>query len=305
VKRVVILALMLFLIIKPVMAEYIDISLSYPTTIEKGDEISITFEIINKSNDRLWDGTIAIEEPFMSKYGSFVKINQDNQKYPFKFSIIEPGERVKKKFEITFEKDIPLKELKFNIVLKCGKGACRGGCRPFYLEKPITISIIEKRAEATLNLDVNEYSAYKGETIEVPFTVRNNGQIQITNAKVEVKGDFISNETVKIPFINSGDRISDKIRITIDNNSDKTQFNPLIILKFQDPTGKEVISYKTITVRVMEKENILESNDSEIDSGNVNENVNKPPPSLFYFFVVLAVVAIIAFLIIIIYIFKR
>ncbi|HPU90650.1 MAG TPA: CARDB domain-containing protein [Methanofastidiosum sp.] len=304
-KRVVILALMLFLIIKPVMAEYIDISLSYPTTIEKGDEISITFEIINKSNDRLWDGTIAIEEPFMSKYGSFVKINQDNQKYPFKFSIIEPGERVKKKFEITFEKDIPLKELKFNIVLKCGKGACRGGCRPFYLEKPITISIIEKRAEATLNLDVNEYSAYKGETIEVPFTVRNNGQIQITNAKVEVKGDFISNETVKIPFINSGDRISDKIRITIDNNSDKTQFNPLIILKFQDPTGKEVISYKTITVRVMEKENILESNDSEIDSGNVNENVNKPPPSLFYFFVVLAVVAIIAFLIIIIYIFKR
>ena len=287
------------------MAEYIDISLSYPTTIEKGDEISITFEIINKSNDRLWDGTIAIEEPFMSKYGSFVKINQDNQKYPFKFSIIEPGERVKKKFEITFEKDIPLKELKFNIVLKCGKGACRGGCRPFYLEKPITISIIEKRAEATLNLDVNEYSAYKGETIEVPFTVRNNGQIQITNAKVEVKGDFISNETVKIPFINSGDRISDKIRITIDNNSDKTQFNPLIILKFQDPTGKEVISYKTITVRVMEKENILESNDSEIDSGNVNENVNKPPPSLFYFFVVLAVVAIIAFLIIIIYIFKR
>jgi len=305
VKRVVILALMLFLIIKPVMAEYIDISLSYPTTIEKGDEVSITFEIINKSNDRLWDGTIAIEEPFMSKYGSFVKINQDNQKYPFKFSIIEPGERVKKKFEITFEKDIPLKELKFNIVLKCGKGACRGGCRPFYLEKPITISIIEKRAEATLNLDVNEYSAYKGETIEVPFTVRNNGQIQITNAKVEVKGDFISNETVKIPFINSGDRISDKIRITIDNNSDKTQFNPLIILKFQDPTGKEVISYKTITVRVMEKENILESNDSEIDSGNVNENVNKPPPSLFYFFVVLAVVAIIAFLIIIIYIFKR
>jgi len=305
VKRVVILALMLFLIIKPVMAEYIDISLSYPTTIEKGDEISITFEIINKSNDRLWDGTIAIEEPFMSKYGSFVRINQDNQKYPFKFSIIEPGERVKKKFEITFEKDIPLKELKFNIVLKCGKGACRGGCRPFYLEKPITISIIEKRAEATLNLDVNEYSAYKGETIEVPFTVRNNGQIQITNAKVEVKGDLISDETVKIPFINSGDRISDKIRITIDNNSDKTQFNPLIILKFQDPTGKEVISYKTITVRVMEKENILESNDSEIDSGNVNENVNKPPPSLFYFFVVLAVVAIIAFLIIIIYIFKR
>lgn len=299
------MALMLFLIIKPVMAEYIDISLSYPTTIEKGDEISITFEIINKSNDRLWDGTIAIEEPFMSKYGSFVKINQDNQKYPFKFSIIEPGERVKKKFEITFEKDIPLKELKFNIVLKCGKGACRGGCRPFYLEKPITISIIEKRAEATLNLDVNEYSAYKGETIEVPFTVRNNGQIQITNAKVEVKGDLISDETVKIPFINSGDRISDKIRITIDNNSDKTQFNPLIILKFQDPTGKEVISYKTITVRVMEKENILESNDSEIDSGNVNENVNKPPPSLFYFFVVLAVVAIIAFLIIIIYIFKR
>ena len=296
---------MLFLIIKPVMAEYIDISLSYPTTIEKGDEISITFEIINKSNDRLWDGTIAIEEPFMSKYGSFVRINQDNQKYPFKFSIIEPGERVKKKFEITFEKDIPLKELKFNIVLKCGKGACRGGCRPFYLEKPITISIIEKRAEATLNLDVNEYSAYKGETIEVPFTVRNNGQIQITNAKVEVKGDLISDETVKIPFINSGDRISDKIRITIDNNSDKTQFNPLIILKFQDPTGKEVISYKTITVRVMEKENILESNDSEIDSGNVNENVNKPPPSLFYFFVVLAVVAIIAFLIVIIYIFKR
>lgn len=299
------MALMLFLIIKPVMAEYIDISLSYPTTIEKGDEISITFEIINKSNDRLWDGTIAIEEPFMSKYGSFVRINQDNQKYPFKFSIIEPGERVKKKFEITFEKDIPLKELKFNIVLKCGKGACRGGCRPFYLEKPITISIIEKRAEATLNLDVNEYSAYKGETIEVPFTVRNNGQIQITNAKVEVKGDLISDETVKIPFINSGDRISDKIRITIDNNSDKTQFNPLIILKFQDPTGKEVISYKTIAVRVMEKENILESNDSEIDSGNVSENVNKPPPSLFYFFVVLAVVAIIAFLIVIIYIFKR
>lgn len=303
-KRIAIFVLMLFLIIKPVMAEYIDISLTYPTTVEKGDEVSIAFEIINKSNDRLWDGTIAFEESFMSKYGSFISINQDNQRYPFKFSIIEPSERVKNKFEITFEKDIPLKELKFNIILKCGKGACRGGCRPFYLEKPITISLIEKRAEATLNLESDEYSAYRGETIEVPFTIWNNGKIQITNAKVEVRGDLISNETVEIPSINSGAKISNKIHITVDNNSDKTIFSPLIVLKFQDPAGKEIISYKNITVKVMEKENILESNSSEIDGGNVNENINEPP-KLLYFFIALAVVAIIATLIVIIYIFKR
>lgn len=136
--------LVLSFLVQPVMGEYVDIILSYPENVEKGEEIEITFEIINQSNDILWDGTILIEESFMNNYKPYIQSNRDYQTNPLKFSTVEPGESFKETFVLTFNRDIPLNEARFNIVLKCGKGPCRGGCRPFYMEKLVYMELLEK-----------------------------------------------------------------------------------------------------------------------------------------------------------------
>ena len=84
-KRLVLLCLILSFIAHPILAEYVDLSLSYPENVEKGEETTITFEIINQSNERLWDGTIMIEESFMNKYKPYIQSKSDYQNNPFKF----------------------------------------------------------------------------------------------------------------------------------------------------------------------------------------------------------------------------
>lgn len=291
-------------ILQPVLAEYVDLTLSYPSNVEKGEEVTITFEIINQSNERLWDGTIMIEESFMNKYKSYIQSDRDYQNNPFKFSIIEPGQSMKETFVLTFKEAIPLKEVKFNIVLKCGKGACRGGCRPFYLEKPVSIALLEERAEAILKLDINEFTAYKGETLEIPFSLENIGKVQMRNIKVEIKGDILSDETLNIDYLNPGKEISDKIIVSIGENSSKTSLNPIVLARFQDPTGKEGMAYEDIIITVIEKEKVKESNTSEVNDEVIKET-SPQIPILFYFFLFLSIVAIIAVIIFVIYLFKR
>lgn len=286
------------------MAEYVDLSLSYPTNSEKGKEVRITFEIINQSNDRLWDGTIIIEESFMKKYGSFIQSDRDYQNNPFKFSIVEPGDSFKETFVLSFKEDFPLSEARFNIILKCGKGACRGGCRPFYLEKQVTMALTEKRAEAVLKLDMDEFTAYKGDTLEVPFTIENIGNVQMRDIKVEIRGDIPSDETIEIAYLNPGNEISKGLFITIDENSSDVFLNPIILAKFSDISGNEGMAYKDIKITIIEKEEILESNDSVI----TNEIIESPEPKtpfLFYFFLFLSIVGIIAVIIFVLYLFKR
>jgi hypothetical protein len=286
------------------MAEYIDLSLSYPTNAEKGDEVRITFEIINQSNDRLWDGTIFIEESFMEKYGSFIESERDYQNNPFKFSMIEPGKSFKEEYVLSFKEDFPLKEAKFNIILKCGKGSCRGGCRPFYLEKTVTISLTEKRAEAVLKLDEDNFTSYRGDTLEIPFTLENTGNIQMTDIKVEIKGDISSDKTFNISYLNPGNEVSKELLISIDENISDVFLNPIILARFSDTSGREGMTYKNIKINVIEKEKIVESNASVI----TNEIIEAPEPktsSLFYFFLFLSIVGIIAVIIFVLYLFKR
>ena len=303
-KRFVIFMLVFSFVLHPVLAEYVDLTLSYPSNVEKGEEVTITFEILNQSNERLWDGTIMIEESFMNKYKPYIQSVRDYQNNPFKFSIIEPGQSTKETFVLTFKEDVPLKEVKFNIVLKCGKGACRGGCRPFYLEKPVSIALLEERAAAVLKLDTNEFTAYKGETLEIPFTLENIGKVQMRNIKVEIKGDILSDEILNIDYLTSGKEISDKILVSIGENSSKTSLNPLVVARFQDPTGKEGIAYDDIIITVIEKEKVEESNTSEVNEEVIKE-ISPQLPTLFYFFLFLSIVAIIAVIIFLIYLFKR
>jgi hypothetical protein len=130
-KRLVLVILVLSFLVQPVMGEYVDIILSYPENIEKGEEIEITFEIINQSNDMFWDGTILIEESFMNDYKPYIQSNRDYQTNPLKFSTVEPGKSFKETFVLAFNRDIPLNEARFNIVLKCGKAHAGEGAGPF------------------------------------------------------------------------------------------------------------------------------------------------------------------------------
>jgi len=303
-KRSVVVILVLSFLVQPVMGEYVDIILSYPENVEKGEEIEITFEIINQSNDILWDGTILIEESFMNNYKPYIQSNRDYQTNPLKFSTVEPGESFKETFVLTFNRDIPLNEARFNIVLKCGKGPCRGGCRPFYMEKLVYMELLEKRAEAVLKLDVNEFTSYKGETLEIPFTLKNIGEIQMKNIKVEIKGDIVSDEIVNISNLNPGIEISDRISISIDENNSKTSFNPIVIARFQEPSGKEGMLYENIVITVIEKQEAQETNASEFNN-EINEESMPQTPILLYFFLFLSIVAIIAVIIFLIQLFKR
>ncbi len=303
-KRSVVVILVLSFLVQPVMGEYVDIILSYPENVEKGEEIEITFEIINQSNDILWDGTILIEESFMNNYKPYIQSNRDYQTNPLKFSTVEPGESFKETFVLTFNRDIPLNEARFNIVLKCGKGPCRGGCRPFYMEKLVYMELLEKRAEAVLKLDVNEFTSYKGETLEIPFTLENIGKIQMRNIKVEIKGDIVSDEIVNIANLDPGIKISDRISISIDENNSKTSFNPIVIARFQEPSGKEGMLYENIVITVIEKQEAQETNASEFNN-EINEESMPQTPILLYFFLFLSIVAIIAVIIFLIQLFKR
>lgn len=303
-KKLVLVILVLSFLVQPVMGEYVDIILSYPENVEKGEEIEITFEIINQSNDMLWDGTILIEESFMNNYKPYIQSNRDYQTNPLKFSTVEPGESFKETFVLTFNRDIPLNEARFNIVLKCGKGPCRGGCRPFYMEKLVYMELLEKRAEAVLKLDVNEFTSYKGETLEIPFTLKNIGEIQMKNIKVEIKGDIVSDEIVNIANLNPGIEISDRISISIDENNSKTSFNPIVIARFQEPSGKEGMLYENIVITVIEKQEAQETNASEVNN-EINEESTPQTPILLYFFLFLSIIAIIAVIIFLIHLFKR
>jgi hypothetical protein len=286
------------------MGEYVDLSLSYPLNSEKGEEVKITFEIINQSNDRLWDGTVLIEESFMEEYGFFIQSDRDYQNNPFKFSIVEPGERLKETFVLSFKEDFPLKEARFIIILKCGKGACRGGCRPFYLEKTVDITLIEKRPEAVLKLDIDDFTTYKGDTLEVPFTIENIGNVQMRDIKVEIKGDIASDEIINISYLNPGNESSNGLLVSIDKNSSDVFLNPIILARFTDTSGTEGMAYKDIKINVIEKEKIVESNNSII-TNEITESPDSKTPFLFYFFLFLSMVGIIVVIIFVLYLFKR
>jgi len=303
-KRLFLLALILSFVISPVAADYVDMTLSYPTNVEKGQEVRINFEVINRSNDMLWDGRITIDESFMDKYSAYIQSDRNYQTSPFGFSTVEPGKSFKETFVLTFKEDIPLKEVRFNIVLRCGKGPCRGGCRPFYLEKPVSVALLEERAEAILKLDTNEFTTYKGETLEIPFTLENSGKIQMNDIKVEIKGDILSDEILNIDYLSPGKEISDKIFVSIGENSSKTSFNPIFIARFEDPSGKEGMLYENIVVTVIEKQKAQETNTSELNT-DIPKEVKNKASFLFYFFLFLSIVAFIAVIIFLVYLFKR
>ena len=303
-KRLVALILVLSFIAQPVLAEYVDLSLTYPKTIEKGEEVRITFEIINQSNDRLWDGKITIEESFMDAYGRYIQSERDYQNNPIKFSIIESGDRFKETFVLTFKEDIPLNEVKFDILLKCGKGQCKGGCTPFFLEKTVYIELTEKKAEAVLILDTKEFTAYSGETLEIPFTLENIGKLQMRDIEVEIKGDIVSDEIVKISYLNPEQETSKNILVSIGENASKTSLNSIVVVRFVDTLGKEGMTYQSILIKVIEKEKIQGPDTSELND-EVSEETQSKTSSLVYFFAILSIVAIIAVIVFLRYLFKR
>ncbi|NMC58714.1 MAG: hypothetical protein GYA51_04905 [Candidatus Methanofastidiosa archaeon] len=301
-RKILALLLLFIFITKPVLADYVDLTVSYPKEAIYGEEIRITFEIINNSNDRLWDGTITIDDSFFNKYKVYIKSERNYDTNPFEFSIIEPGRSFKESFILTFEKDTPIDKASFKIILKCGKGMCRGGCAPFYLEKTVNIDLNEKNAEVLIRLDENEFTAYKGENIEIPFLIDNIGDIQIRNVSAEIKGDINSDNIVNISYINPGNKTSDKLVLSIDENASKTSLNPIIVVKFLDPNGNEGLIYENIKINIVEEEHkpetIIASNDTNTTI------VKRSPPLLFYVLIFLSILSIILVFAFVIYLIK-
>lgn len=304
-KKTVILFFLLIILMQPVFAEYVDMNLTYPKESIKGEEVIIAFEIINNSNERLWDGKISIEDEFINKYKNYIHSEINYQNNPFQFSIVEPGGRLKESFIFSFDKEIPTDKAVFKIILKCGKGMCRGGCKPYYLEKTVSINLKEKRAEAIIKLDKNEFKIERGKKLEIPFIVKNIGDIQIRNITVELKGDIISDEAKKIPYINPRSDSSNVLLVSIDNNLSKTEINPIILVKFEDPNGNEGVIYKDIKINIFEKIVKSETNISTNDNEKIEVKVKNSPPLMFYFLISLSVVSMITVFVFVIYIIKR
>jgi hypothetical protein len=303
-KKMAIVFFLLIILIQPVVAEYVDMNLTYPTESIKGEEIRITFEIINNSNDRLWDGKISIDDEFINKYKNYIHSEINYQNNPFQFSIVEPGRSVKDSFILSFDKEIPIDQVSFKIILKCGKGMCRGGCRPFYLEKTVNISLKEKRAEATIELDKNEYNIESGEKLEIPFIVKNIGDIQIRNVTVELKGDIVSDEKINIPYINPGIDSSNVLLVSLDKNFSNINLNPIIVVKFQDINGNEGLIYKNIKINIIEKIVEPESNISNLDTEKNEVEMKNSPPLIFYFLIFISIISIILVFGFVIYLIK-
>jgi len=298
-KKIIVLSLLMMFITNPVSAEYVDLTLAYPREANYGEEIVITFELINNSNDRLWDGTIAIEDSFLNQYKDYIKSETNS----FKFSIVEPGGRIKESFVLTFVEGMPLDKAAFSIVLKCGKGMCRGGCTPFYMEKMVNINLNEERAEAAIILDNKNITVTKGETIEMPFSIKNTGNIPIKEVTVELKGEVVSDSKVNISYISPGTEASGKLVVTIDDNTSPKSYNPIIIANFKDINENKGVVYENIKIDVVEKGIPTESNNFTVDE-ETNELRNSRP-LLFYVLIGLSVLSILLVAGFVLYVYKR
>ena len=298
-KKIIVLSLLMMFITNPVSAEYVDLTLAYPREANYGEEIVITFELINNSNDRLWDGTIAIDDSFLNQYKDYIKSETNS----FKFSIVEPGESIKESFVLTFVGGMPIDKATFNIILKCGKGMCRGGCTPFYMEKMVNINLNKEMAEAAILLDNKNITVTKGQTIEMPFSIKNTGNIPIKDVTVELKGEVVSDSKVNISFISPGTEASGKLVLTIDDNTSPRSYNPIIIANFKDINENKGVVYENIKIDIVEKEIPTESNNSNVDE-ETNELRNSRP-LLFYVLIGLSVLSILLVAGFVLYVYKR
>ncbi len=175
---------------------------------------------------------------------------------------------------------------------------------PFFLEKTAYIKLTEKKAEAVLIFDTKEFIAYSGETLEIPFTLENIGKLQMRDIEVEIKGDIVSDEIVKISYLNPEEETSKNILVSIGENASKTSLNSIVVVRFVDALGKEGMTYESILIKVIEKEIVQEPDNSEVND-EVSEETQSKISSLVYFFVILSIVAIIAVIVFLRYLFKR
>ncbi len=304
-KRFLIFVLVISFVIQPVFAQNVDLRLTYPETVEKGERVRIDFEVVNP-NDILWDGTVTIDESFMNTYAAYIESERDYRRNPFQFSRLDPGRNFKGTFVLIFKENIPLDEVNFSIFLKCGIGPCRAGCRPYFKESSVNIQFfIEKEIEANLKLDSKQFSVYTGETLEVPFTIENVGDIQMRNITVDLEGDLLAEETINISHINPGRSYTNKLVVLIDENVSITSFSSKIVVKYQDIDGVEGAIYENIDIDVLEKKEEKVEDINEIEEEEAIEDVRPPTNGLLYFFIFFGVIAVVAVGVFIMYLFRK
>lgn len=125
--------------------DQIDILLDYPEEVLLNKEFDIRFEIFNNSNGRIWDGAIIIEKEFLNKYRDYINSNTDYSSNPFKYVVVDSGQKINDTFKLSFKDDFPEDKVTFNIIFEGRKGgSCRCKSNPFTIKKEVTIVIHEK-----------------------------------------------------------------------------------------------------------------------------------------------------------------
>lgn len=125
--------------------DQVDITLDYPKEVLLNKEFDIKFEIFNNSNYRIWDGAIIMEKEFLNKYGDYINSNTDYSSNPFKYVVLDSGQKVNDTFKLSFKDDFPEDKVKFNIIYGGRTGAsCRCRSKAFTIKKEVTIVIREK-----------------------------------------------------------------------------------------------------------------------------------------------------------------
>lgn len=251
----------------------IELFLDHPQQIELNKDFNINFEVFNNSNDRLWDATITIEKEFMDKYGKYIKSNRNYSSNPFRYVVIGPGYRMNDTFTLSLSENFPEEEVKFNIIVEGKKGACRCDSNAIYLKQDVNLKTFFNKTQAALILEKKYFEVLNGDTLNIPVSVNNTGDVLISNVTIEFKGEDLPNKTIEISYVQPGKVSSDIISLLIDTKVIGQNMNHSVVMRYKDQNGNDINTQEIITIKVNEKTNVNEEIKEPVIVEETTENI--------------------------------
>jgi len=250
----------------------IELFLDHPQQIELNKDFNINFEVFNNSNDRLWDATITIEKEFMDKYGKYIKSNRNYSSNPFKYVVIGPGYRMNDTFTLSLNENFPEEEIKFNIIVEGKKGACRCDSNAIYLKQEVYLKTFFNKTQAALILEKKYFEVVNGDTLNIPVSVNNTGDVLIRNVTIEFKGEDLPSKTIEISYVQPGKVSSGIISLPIDTKVIGQNMNHSVVMRYKDQNGNDINTQEIITIKVNEKTIVNEEIKESVILGESKEN---------------------------------
>ncbi len=280
----------------------IELFLDHPQQIELNKDFNINFEVFNNSNDRLWDATITIEKEFMDKYGKYIKSNRNYSSNPFRYVVIGPGYKMNDTFTLSLSENFPEDEVKFNIIVEGKKGACRCDSNAIYLKQEVNLKTFFNKTQATLIIEKKYFEVLNGDTLNIPVSVNNTGDVLISNVTIEFKGEELPNKTIEISYVQPGKVSSDIISLPIDTKVIGQNMNHSVVMRYKDQNGNDINTQEIITIKVNEKTIENEEIKESVILGESKEN-NKSNTN--YLIIIIPVVSVLLIILSYLIIIKR